>query len=867
MPYWISSIYSLIQVSQVPCSGRDDQRANLLIVNTRASHTQLQGTQFGQTEICKDTRRGDQDDYNLAIGTTEELILQIEESVDCLNRISCKIIIFCQTLKYHELNNPWRSARADAQSIISRVRKATEQHIDHKLPRVSGPLYSALVAANVCRAKHLLYTNTARSLSNNKNTTWTPDRKNTYLEPWICVSDMCCDKSDDEVLTFSSTNDWIAHLSSATHTPRWACSQDHDYDKRPMFDDVEAFKRHVQVTHGTEEEADMDSRVERALFAGANIMLQKQLITDCIFCDEYEGDLDGYAFLIFENQALKNHIQEHLLEVAEVLWREAGNVLLFSGKDQGYTYEDDIRAKAPANSEDRRHRNILHHACLYGTTELFSALMYKHDALYPLIRQPDAKGQTALHYAARYNSVASIRVLVGDSTKPPTAAQRAERLDLLQMRDDNGFSPFLVAVMHGSYAAARAMLVDFDAPVNTVDEYFGASALTWAASRGHVLLTELLLQHGADVESPASNGLIPLHEAAARGHDAIVRMMLDKMDGNVDYRSSRGFTALHLAAGGGHVATVKLLLQHKASTNATSIDGISPLHCAANARVVVDRTGAAPGDYVVIVELLLQHNASAIAATTNGVSPLHCAANAGHTQIVRKLLLESVTPTLMEATTNRWTPLHFAAAAGHTDVVKQLLAANASTINIYDARGWSVLDLASYHNHWSTFKILLGVPNIADVCGGGRTRVSHPHAAPSLLLQAPMTALQIAAAANNVSLATFLLASISAVNETNFTHQTALYYAVCAGHADMVALLLRAPHTADIHIIPPGVPSWKHVIASDTTIFNLIREVGPIGRSPPEALDDAINIWNARQKRGLKDVPQQGVEEKEFFAE
>ncbi|KAJ4161618.1 uncharacterized protein LMH87_007648 [Akanthomyces muscarius] len=786
-------------------------------VTTKAMYVQRQGARPGRTETCKNKRRGDRSDHNLVMKTTDELMIQIEDSVKCLNRIGSELAIFCQTVKAHELSNLSRSTRAKTRSIIGRVRAATEQHIDQKLPKVSRSLYSALVAANARRIEYLLCTKAARSLSNDESTLLRARQLGTYLEPLMCVSDLCCDRPDDEVLTFASTEDWIAHMSSAVHRPRWACSRGHDDDVKPVFDDVEAFKRHMRMTHGTKEE-NMECRVEMAWFAGARVTTVERLITDCMFCDEFAADNEGGPSCVFVNAALETHVREHLLGVADVLWREAGDVLLGLGADdQVPTYEDDIKATAPTDYINRRDRNILHYACLHGSTELLSALIHGCDVIYPLIRQPDAKGQTALHYAARHNLVAGIRVLMEesgeptryssrngrdgpDAYKPPlTAAQRAERLRLLQMRDGNGFSPFLVAVMHGHYAAARAMLVDFNVPVDAVDEHFGASALIWAASRGDVYLTELLLQHRADVMLSASNGLVPLHEAAARGHDAVVRILLRENDADVDRRSSRGLTALHLAAGAGHLATVKLLLQHKASANAASIDGVSPLHCAANAGVDANRAGATLGDHVAIVELLLRHNACATAATTDGVSPLHCAANAGHPQIVSRLLLESAAPTLMEATTYRWTPLHFAATAGHTRIVEQLLAAN-PTVDLYDANGCI-----------------------------SRTRVSHPHATPFLLPQAPMTPLQVAAAANNVSLATFLLASTSAVNETTFTRQTAFYYAARAGHTDMVALLLSAPHNADIHILPPGVPSWKRVVASDTAIFNLIRKVGPIG--------------------------------------
>ncbi|XP_023577953.1 ankyrin repeat and SOCS box protein 18 isoform X2 [Octodon degus] len=130
-------------------------------------------------------------------------------------------------------------------------------------------------------------------------------------------------------------------------------------------------------------------------------------------------------------------------------------------------------------------------------------------------------------------------------------------------------------------------------------------------------------------ESPATFGLsglwtleykreltTPLRIAAAHGHTACVRHLLDR--GADPDATPGGRGALHEACLGAHTACARLLLRHRADPDLASADGLAPLHlCRAPASL-----GCA--------EALLEHGASVQQAGGTGQdTPLHVAAQHG----------------------------------------------------------------------------------------------------------------------------------------------------------------------------------------------------------------------------------------------
>jgi ankyrin repeat protein len=95
---------------------------------------------------------------------------------------------------------------------------------------------------------------------------------------------------------------------------------------------------------------------------------------------------------------------------------------------------------------------------------------------------------------------------------------------------------------------------------------------------GHLGTARYLLEKGADIHAPASNGTgyNALTAAVTAGHTEMVRWLLERgLDPN--YRYGPGYTPLLAAAANGHLDILKLLLSHGGDPQATANDGKSAL--------------------------------------------------------------------------------------------------------------------------------------------------------------------------------------------------------------------------------------------------------------------------------------------------
>jgi ankyrin repeat protein len=114
---------------------------------------------------------------------------------------------------------------------------------------------------------------------------------------------------------------------------------------------------------------------------------------------------------------------------------------------------------------------------------------------------------------------------------------------------------------------------------------------------------------------------VDVHDAAARGDAAQVRVLLDADPERLAGKDERGLTPLHAAAGKGRKEVVELLLAGGADANGRDDNGWTPLHW------------AAIYGHPEVAALLLANHADTNARENNGWTPLHWAVGKGHKEV------------------------------------------------------------------------------------------------------------------------------------------------------------------------------------------------------------------------------------------
>ena len=285
-----------------------------------------------------------------------------------------------------------------------------------------------------------------------------------------------------------------------------------------------------------------------------------------------------------------------------------------------------------------------------------------------------------------------------------------------------GFTGLHGAAFLGIVEIAVAVLDMKEWDVNAVD-CMGSTALTWAAMRGHEGVVKMLLER-EDVnpnQADTRYGWTPLWWAAGCGHERVVKMLLEREDVNPNQPDTgSGRTPLSWAAKKGHERVVKMLLERE-DVNPNQPDtgsGHTPLSWAAK-----------KGHEGVVKMLLEREDVNPdLPDTGSGHTPLSWAAWKGHEGVVKVLLeREDVNPNQID-TQNGHTLLLWAAMNGYEEVVKMLLEREDVNPDQADTDyGQTPLLWAAENGHEGVVRLLLERedvnPNQADTIFG-RTPLS-----------------------------------------------------------------------------------------------------------------------------------------------
>lgn len=267
------------------------------------------------------------------------------------------------------------------------------------------------------------------------------------------------------------------------------------------------------------------------------------------------------------------------------------------------------------------------------------------------------------------------------------------------------------AAQAGNHAAVLS-LIKQGADVNAT-QGDAVTALHWAARRGDVAMTRMLLIAGANVRATTRlASYTALHLAAERG-SADVAAALIKAGANADARTTTGATSLMFAAGSGETAAVEVLLNAGADINAAEpYAGQTPLiYAAAADRLAVVRLllarGADPNKPTRVVDLaalsknggnpegrnLVEKKGAAPAPPRQGRVPI-----AG---VERQYFFNE-----QVQSQGGMTPLHYAARQGFADITRTLLDAGVA-IDQRKADGTTALLIATINGQFDLAAELL----------------------------------------------------------------------------------------------------------------------------------------------------------------
>ena len=214
-----------------------------------------------------------------------------------------------------------------------------------------------------------------------------------------------------------------------------------------------------------------------------------------------------------------------------------------------------------------------------------------------------------------------------------------------------------------------------------------------AAFHGHASLVELLINHGADKESPATGtGETALFTALEQGKLDCFQLLLDRGADSLAV-DSRGNSLLFIAARCGYLDWLKQLTEMGLSLETFNKEGQTCLHYAASAgqleivRYCLDQGLpvdlpteferhtplflALQQDRLEVARELLKRGADFNLPARNGFTPAMVAVNVGSINLLEEMISRGLDPYFKDD--NGWTFLHYAAARNQVNVIKFFL--------------------------------------------------------------------------------------------------------------------------------------------------------------------------------------------------
>ena len=262
-----------------------------------------------------------------------------------------------------------------------------------------------------------------------------------------------------------------------------------------------------------------------------------------------------------------------------------------------------------------------------------------------------------------------------------------------------GFHPIYAAI-HNGHTAIVAELLKWG--VNIDYKVGGYTPLQYYCElpNNKVEVVKFLLDSGAKTDHFGTNGMTPFHIAAFKGDLAIVKLLFEKGELNVDLKSlgNNDCTALWLAAQEGKIETVKWLTQQGANLDsARMIDGRSIIHAAVY-----------KGNFEVIKHLL-EKGANVNQPNKAGFTPIYAACEKANFDIIKLLIDNGANVNICGQ--NGDSPIGMACNFAGVEVI-DLLVKSGAKLDVLYGTGCTVVHEAFYGGNLAVIKYIMaqGLP-------------------------------------------------------------------------------------------------------------------------------------------------------------
>jgi len=215
-------------------------------------------------------------------------------------------------------------------------------------------------------------------------------------------------------------------------------------------------------------------------------------------------------------------------------------------------------------------RFLVHVAAQTGSVDMLKYLLEKGCDL----RRIDSRKWTPLHVACRQGQAEAIRFLLKH------AIEDVEAVDV------KGRTPLMQCIKGGYHVACQLLLTEARPNIEHTENQ-GWRPLHVAAALGFSRIVRALLKQGADCLSSNNKGWTSLHQASFSGYSAVVQQLLDnrrtqaesksRQSGTasasrvsalvaeyINMKNKSGWAAIHEAAAKGHRDVVRILLKNGA---------------------------------------------------------------------------------------------------------------------------------------------------------------------------------------------------------------------------------------------------------------------------------------------------------------